>query len=199
MKGKLSTFIKKEFYHVFRDRKTLLLLERQLLGAFGPEGLEESAEAGFRSTTSNPKQAAKALVDLIDDREVLLALVDSYFVDADGGDPFKMAARKAVVNHPPNSAIDDAPVGAEYFRDLAPRHPSCPPCEKQPEGIARAILAVGPGQKFHRDATPDTVDAPGEIPQKYDVAPYRNELKRSRLPACVVRWPSAHAFRTDRP
>jgi len=99
--------------------------ELQFLGAHFAEGLEESAEALLCPFATDPQQAAKPLVDLVDDREVLVALPHGDLIDADGFDTVEIAVGEAPVDHPPDSAMNHAPVGSEYLGNLAPREPSC--------------------------------------------------------------------------
>ena len=159
--------------------------------------VEETPQRFLGAFTGHPQQAPSAVVDLVDDREVLVALPHGDLVHANGFDALEGAVGQAVVDDPLHRPVDDAPIRLEDRCDLGPREPLCPACQKRPLHRARTVLAVGPGDPLGHHTTPAAVDPPHPVEQHDRESPQGHELEPSRLPSSVVDRVLESAVRTD--
>jgi hypothetical protein len=77
--------------HVARD-------ELDGLRARFAEHVKEGVERLLRSITTDPQQTTTTLVDLVDDRQILVVLLPCELVDVDGSDIVKAAVLEAPLN-----------------------------------------------------------------------------------------------------
>ena len=144
-----------------------------------------------------PTTVVECLSRSDDDRQVFVAFPHGDLVHANGFDAIEAAMGQSVVDDPCHRPVDDTPIRVEDPGDLGPREPLCPACQKIPIGVARPVLAVGPGNTLgDHHTTTAAVDPPHPIEQHDRESPQGNELKRSRLPSGVVDPVPASASRT---
>lgn len=100
--------------HVARDEGDGL---RSLL----TEHVEEAVEACGGSMLRDVKQAAASVIKLVDEGEVLVALLPRELIDADGVDAIEVAVFEAPTNSMVDATEDGVPARSEAASDLAPQ------------------------------------------------------------------------------
>ena len=129
---------------------------------------------------SHPQQPAHALVDLVDDREELVAPVPQGLVDADRSDPFEVAVLQAPAYGHRDRSEYTVPRRLEYLGHLRPANPLRPAGEEPGVRRRRLVLAAAPGHRLDHHAARVAVDPAHGVHEEHRDLPQRNELKTTR-------------------
>ncbi len=158
-----------------------------------PEAAKEALKRLRRSLLAHPEKAAARAVDLVDDREVLVAAMPQHLVDADRLDSPEIAVRKPPGDGQPHSAIHAVPAGSKGLGHLLPRHPLRP--VRQEPGVAcrDRTLALGPGHLLDLYTAAETIDSAHRVNEEHQDPPERDELKAPRHERVVGRPPLSAA------
>src|SRR5580658_10259310 len=95
--------------------------EHDGLGALWAEHVEEGVKACRGARLGDVEQTPVAVVELVDEGEVLVPLFPGQFVDADGGDAVEAAMLQAPLHSVLDAAEDGVPAGTKAACRLAPR------------------------------------------------------------------------------
>ena len=140
--------------------------------------IEETHQGFLRAIFTNPEESLAAVVDLVNQRQKLGALLSpADFVDAECGYVVQVPVSQAPDNSNRYGAKDIVPFGLEGIGNLFPGKVLRPFGKKPGVGGGQVILAFSPGNSFHRNAAARTSNSPHGIPEKYGDAPQRNKLK----------------------
>ena len=94
---------------------------------------------------AHPQQPGPVLVDLIKEGPEHSADPNADFVHPDDSNVLQHPVFKPVINHPLDRAVNVGPGHLEAHGHFLPAKLACPVGQKDPEAIAQAILACGPG------------------------------------------------------
>src|SRR5581483_3897642 len=111
--------------------------ERDALRAFLAQQVEEGVEARRRSMLRDVEQAAAAVIDLVDQREVLVALLPAELVDADAPNAVEASVLQAPSDGVLHGAEHGVPAGAEPTRRLLPGQHLRPARQEPDVGVRR--------------------------------------------------------------
>ena len=154
--------------------------EPQLGAALAAKRPEELEQRPGLAVLSHPQQPAHALIDLVDDREELVAPTPQDFIDADRPDPLEIA----VLQTPADGHLDRSehalPRRLERLRYLGPAHPFRPAGEEPGVRGRRLVLAAAPGHRLDYHAARGAVDPAHGVHEKHRDPPQRNELETTR-------------------
>src|SRR5208283_4300685 len=145
--------------------------EHDRLGTLFTQHVEEGVEGPDRAVTRHVQQTLASVVDLVDEREVLVPLFPGEFVYADGYDSVEVSVR-----HPPANGVLDAPEDGvpgrvEALGHLAPRQYLRPAREKPDERVGRLHLACRPRHRLHGDAATPAIYPAHRVDQEDREAP----------------------------
>src|SRR5215470_4826662 len=137
-------------------------------------------------------------IDLIDQRQVLVAFGVLDFIHADGVD----LAQLAVFQAPGDDMFDGIenliPRSAKSLSGFFPGEAARPASQEEHVGFGQGTFAVAPGHFFdHHGGAAAAVHAPHGVQQEDEKSPERNELK-APLGELIVAWSRLMAARTDR-
>src|SRR5215216_4699827 len=157
------------------------------LGPLLAEHVEERVEALGLAVARNVQEAPAAMVELIDEREILVALFPAELVDADRPDPIEVAVLEAPTDCMLHGAEYGVPARPEAPGGLLPRqHPG--PARQEPSvRVRRRRLARRPGDHLHDNAALPAVDPAHGVDQEHHDAPERHELERAGRKRVVAR------------
>jgi hypothetical protein len=130
------------------------------------EVVEEAVERRGRAVGPEPEEAAAALVNLVDHREVNLALLPGQLVHADSRDALETLVLQPPFDRRADGLEDDVPADVEAARDLLPGQHLRPRREVPAERVRDGALALCPGDLLHRDAAPGAVAATRPIDEE---------------------------------
>jgi hypothetical protein len=158
-RASLAHDVQKRPPHVARD-------EHDRLRALFAQHVEEGVEGAHGAVASDVQQATASVVDLIDEREVLVPLFPGQFVDPDGAD----AVETSVSQSPSHGVLDASehgvPTGLKPPCHLLPRQHLRPAREKPDQGMRRLHLALGPRHRLDGDAAARAVHPAHGIDQE---------------------------------
>src|SRR5258705_7992205 len=151
--------------------------EDDLRGDFFAYSSEESLKGLDRSLLPDPEQTGDAEVDLIDQRQVLVAFGVLDLIDSDGVDLTERAVRQSKRNNMFHRVENLVPGGAERLGRFFPRKPARPTGQKQHVSIGQLMLAIAPGNFFDdHGLAAAAIDAPHGVQQKDQKTPERDEF-----------------------
>ncbi len=153
--------------------------ELELCAALLAELPEKAQQCFCPPLRAAPQKASGAGIELIDHGQVLLALEDGNFVDADLCDAIHASVGKTVINDELDGPKDAAPTGFEDVGRLLPGKPLCPPGEINLVGDGHLLLAIGPGQSLHPDTMARATHPAGRITEVDLERPDRHVLEKS--------------------
>jgi len=116
------------------------------------EILEKAGECCGVAFLDSTEQTLAAVVDLIDEGHVTVALAVGDLIDADGGDALQIPVFEAVSDDPFHRAADSIPFGVEGGGGFFPADASGPCGKEMPVGIATSVLALRPRDGLDLDA-----------------------------------------------
>src|SRR6266852_2127433 len=161
-------------------------------------GGEKSLEGFDGSFFAHPKQTGDVEVDLVDQREVLVAFGVLDFIDADGVDLAQFPVFQAPGDDMFDGIEDLLPGSAERLGCLFPRKAAGPAGQKQHVRFGQGALAVAPGNFLDdHSAAAATVHSPHRVQEEDEKSPQREELKTS-LGELIVTGRRLMAARADR-
>jgi uncharacterized small protein (TIGR04563 family) len=161
------------------------------------EHVEEGVEAGGGAVAGDVKQTASAVVDLVNEREVLVAFFPGEFVDADSANAVEAAMLQAPSHGVLDAAEDRVPARPKAARDLFPRQDASPTGHEPHERMRRLHLARRPRHRLDGDATARAIDPPHGVSEDHGEAPERHEREQARRQLVVTR-PLLEARRAQR-
>src|SRR3989454_1384067 len=171
--------------------------ELQGLGAFASKIVEKALEALLGPLKPDPQETLGALVDLVDEGQVVVPETPLDLVNADRHDSPQVPVRQPPLDGHLHGPADVLPAGAEGFCDLLPRQ-SLGPHGKEPSvGVRELTLALGPGHHLHCYTAPLAVHSTRSVGEEDDDLPEGNELDEPPLEAVVGR-PRFSAARAER-
>ena len=152
--------------------------EDDLRGDLFTYGGEESLERLNGSFLAHPEQADHAQVDLIHQRQVLVALGVLDFIYADGVDLDQRAVLQPKGDHVFDGIENLIPGSAEHRGRFLPGEPTGPAGQKQHVGFGQGVFAVAPGNFLdHHGAATVAIHAAHGVQEKHQESPQGNELK----------------------
>ena len=121
---------------------------------------EELLEAFDSAVLADPQQAGGMLLDLVDQRQIFMALGVLDLIDTDGLD-----RTEAAMLQPPRDDIlhclaDFVPAGAERQGGFLPGELASPVRQKHHVGLGQLVLADRPGQLFDPHPASPAIDPP---------------------------------------
>ena len=137
-----------------------------------------------------------AVVELVDEREVLVALLPRQFIDADRVDAIEAAMLEAPANGVLDAAEDGVPARAKPPCALHPREHARPARDEPHERVGRVRLARRPRHQLDHDAAAEAVDPTHRVHQRHGQAPERHEREVAGVEH-VVAWPLLEADRAE--
>ena len=123
------------------------------------------------------KQAGEPLVDLVDQRQVFVALGVLDFIHTNCADRLQRAMLQAPANHILDRVAHLVPGSVEGLGGFLPGELARPAGQKQHIGSGQLMLAIAPGNLLDHYATLPAVHASHAIQQENQKAPQRNELE----------------------
>src|SRR5688572_15326024 len=194
MTGAVGNGLQECFPHVADD-------EAQLCCTFFSQPVEERRKGLRRSIAPDPEQPATALVELVDERQVLVSLLPGELIHANCRDSIEIAVR-----FPPRDGLADrakhhGPTGGEPPRRLLPAERLRPRCQKPSEGRRDRRLPVAPGQQLDLHTAARAVTAAWRIHKEHWDCPQRYELilalLQSIIRAALLPTARTHGSRTS--
>src|SRR5438552_195504 len=164
--------------------------------AFVAEHVEEGVEGCRRAVAGHVEQTPAAVVELVDEREVLVALLPRQFVDADGHDTVETAVLETPAHCVLDAPKDRTPARPEATRRLLPGQHARPARQKPHERVGRLHLARRPWQRFDGDTAPPAIDPAHGVHQRNGEAPERHEREEPSA-ELVVPWALLEAAGAD--
>src|SRR6202049_4167351 len=135
---------------------------------------------------ADPQQSDAALLDLIDQGEVLVAFGILDLIDADRLDRPEMAVFEPPRHHIFHRLADLVPTGAERHGGFLPGQLACPVGEKQHIGLGELVLAARPWQLFDPHPAGPAIDAPHAVKQQHHEAPERDEFEAAQAEVIIA-------------
>src|SRR5215470_11824521 len=162
-----------------------------------PEPVKEAQQSFHGAISPHPQQSLAIAVDLIHQRQVLMALAPGHLVDPQGPNPSQFTVLQTPVHHPLHRVKDLFPGGVKDRGHLAPGKASRPQSQELHIGRGQRVLAGGPGYSFHLYPTALAVHPAQGINEENRHPPQGYELKipnRQR----VIAWARSLTPRADR-
>ena len=172
--------------------------ELDLLRQHRSDHLKELCEALFRAVLADPEQTGTAGLDLVYQRQVVVAPAIGDFVDTNGPDLIEAAMGKPPLDDVLHGIVDLLPAGMKAAGRLLPRELSGPVRQVHHVGLGQGVLADAPGDLFDFDAALATLDAPHAVVERDRISPDRDEFKMS-LRQLIVASGRFVAARAPRP
>jgi|LakMenEpi03Aug12_release.lakeMendotaPanAssembly.Ray.scaffolds.fasta_scaffold11791_9 hypothetical protein len=171
--------------------------EADALPHLGGERREESPQSLFRPLLGHPEQPLHS-VDLVDEREIGLAVAPLDLIDADGLYAREVPMGKAPFDRVFYGAKHVVPGRVECVGGLLPGEPLGPAGQEPAVACREMFLAVTPRHPLDGHSALRAIDPPHRVDEEHRDVPQRHELKPSwRKP--VVPRPLLAASRADRP
>jgi len=148
---------------------------------------EELLETFDGAILADPQQACKILIDLVDQRQIFVALGVLDLVDADGPDWTEAAMLQPPRDHILHRLTDFVPVGAERHGGFLPGELAGPVRQKHHVGPSQLVLADRPGQLFDPHPAGPAIDPPHVVEQKNREAPDRDEFEAAKVEQIIGR------------
>jgi hypothetical protein len=157
---------------------------------------EEALEGFDGAFLADPEQAGESLIDLVDQRQVLVAFGVLDFIHTDGADRLQRAMLEAPVDHVFDGVADLVPRSVERLGGFLPGEHARPAGQKEHVGYRRLMLAVAPGEFLRHHAALAAVHPPPAVQQENQKAPKGDELE-APLGQMIVTRRRLVAPRTD--
>lgn len=139
-------------------------------------------QAFFVAVFDDANEAARAVVDLVDEGHVVVAFGVGHFIDADGTNPIKAALGQAVLDDPLDTAKDAVPFGVKQACAVFPTEKARPLGEEDAEVIGVAVFAAGPRNGFSDDALAvAAIDAAHAVVEAHGNVPERDLVESARV------------------
>ena len=171
-------------------------LSRHLLADHPEEALERFDGA----LLADPQQPNTFAIDLIDQRQILVALGVLDLIHADGKDRCQGPALQAPFNDVFHCVMHPVPTAVEAHGHFRPGKLARPMRQKQQVRLGGMLLACGPGKLLGADAAIRALHAPPRVDQKHHKSPKGNEIEHPRRQCVITRRrflaPPAHRFRS---
>jgi hypothetical protein len=165
------------------------------------EHVEEAMEAGCRPLFGDVEQTTMSLIELVNEREVLVALFPGELVDADGPNAFEVAMLQPPSHRVLDATEDGVPTRVKSASALRPRERTRPTCNEPHIRVRRVRLSGRPWHHLDRDAATPTFDPSHGIHEEDGDVPKRDERELPRrqdvIPASVRAAPRADGARTS--
>src|SRR5271169_899895 len=168
-------------------------LRSQLLSDDG----EEALEAFDGALLADPEQAGHSLVDLVDQRQVFVALGVLNFIHTDSSDRLQLAMLQTPADHVLDGIADLVPRSMERLGGFLPGEFPRPAGQEEHVGFGGLVLAIAPRHLLDHHATIPALDAPHAVQKENQDSPERNELK-TPLRKTIVTGRGLVAPRADR-
>jgi len=172
--------------------RTFVLSLRALI-----ELLEKSLQCRLGTFLLNAEQSLVFVVELINERRIVLSLMNLDFIHAKRFDPLQVPVFQAPIDDPLNRSIDLAEGRPETFRDFRPTQSPRPIRKELALFDGLRVLAVAPGNLFRNNAVFRTVDATHSVHEINGNRPKGHELPPTMFLGGVVGRAGLVAFRAD--
>ena len=137
-------------------------------------GGEESLEGFDGSFLADPEQAGDAEIDLVDQRQVLVAFGVLDFIDSDGVDLAERAMLQPQGDDMLDGVEDLVPGSAKCLGRFLPGQSARPAGQEEHVGFGQRAFAVAPGDFLDDDsAAAAAIDAPHGVQQEDEEIPRR--------------------------
>ncbi len=165
---------------------------------FLAELLEERQKGVGFPVGPAPEKAPNPCIQLVDQREVFVALEDGNLVDSDLGDALQRAVLQAVVHHVGDGPIHTVPTCPEHPGRFAPGQSPGPASQKELVVVGQLFFSRSPGESFDMDPVERTVHTARRIEEE-DLEVEQGQILEGpgRLEVIPGAFPAA--FPTDRP
>src|SRR6516162_1452441 len=162
-----------------------------------PEPVKKAQQSFHAAIFPYPQQPLALPIDLIHQRQVLMALAPGHLIDPQGPNPGQLAVLQTPPHHPLHRVKDLFPGGVKDRGHLAPGKASRPESQELYIGRRQRVLAGGPGHGFHSHPASLAVYPPRGIHEKHRNPPQGHELK---IPSrqSVITWARSLTPRADR-
>ena len=161
------------------------------------ECLEASPQALLCPLLGHPQRSFHG-VDLVDQREVGMAVAPLHLIDADDLDPQEVTVGQPLLHRMFQGSKHGVPCRVEGIGPSMPREPLGPPRQKPALAGRELLLALSPGHLFDDHAAGRALHPPHRVTEKHRDVPERDKLEPTRRKP-VVAGPFLTAFRADRP
>ena len=163
-----------------------------------PQDFKELREALLRAVLGHPQETLHPPIDLVHQRQVLVAPLPLDLVYANRLQPLDLAMRQAPQNRVFYRSKHLLPGRAEDLGGLFPGEPFGPPRQEPAIALGERAFAVSPGNFFHGHTAVRAAHSPHRVHEVHRNGPQRDELESPRRQT-VVTGPRPPAARTDRP
>src|SRR6516225_1822214 len=138
---------------------------------------KEAQQSFHAAVFPHPQQSLAALIDLIHQCQVLMALAPGHLIDPQGSDPGQLAVLQTPLHHPLHRVKDLFPRGVKDGGHLAPRKASRPETQELHIGRRQSVLARCPGHRLYFYPTALAVHPAQGINEEHCDPPQGHKLK----------------------
>ena len=147
---------------------------------------KESLQARFGAILCNIEQSFDSGVQLVHQRQVLMATSVLDLINADRFDSTKVTMNDPVANDPMNCTVNTIPTGAKDCRDFLPTYTFGPSRKEDAIRLGLRVLAASPRHSFRDNSTGRTVHSPQCVNKEDRYRPEWNKLKPTFFQAIVT-------------